>query len=65
MIKTVIRYPDNMVSVLDDKGEQIPEYQDLYDKVKESVLKNAPPQAVFYHAFDTNPILRKVTREEW
>ena len=65
MIKTVIKYQDKMVSAFDKNGHLISEYQDLYDKVKESVLKNAPPDAVFYHAFDTSPVLRKVKREEW
>ena len=65
MIKTVIKYPDRMVSVLDNKGEHIPECHDLYAKVKARLLEQAPSDAVFYHAFNTSPILRKVRREEW
>ena len=66
MIKMVIRYPDNMVMVFDKKGEQVPEYQNRYEKVKESILKNAPPEAVFYHVSDyAQPKLQQVSREEW
>ncbi len=65
MIKTAIRCPDDMVMVFDNSGEEMPEYQDLYKKVKESILKDAPPNAVFYHMFYSSPALRKVSREEW
>ena len=65
MIRTVIKYPDKMVSVFDTNGKQIPEFHGLYDKVKEGVLEQAPPDAIFYHAFVTSPVLRKVKREEW
>jgi len=66
MIKTVIRCPDNMVVVFDKKGEQIPEYQHLYEKVKKSILKDAPTNAVFCYLPDySEPKLQRVTREEW
>ncbi len=65
MIKTVIRCPDSMVMVIDESGEELPEYQNRYEKVKENILKDAPPKAVFYHMSYSSPILRKVSREEW
>ena len=65
MIKTVIRCPDNMVMVFDKEGEQIPEYQGQYEEVKEGILKDAPPGAVFGYLRDSEPELRKVPREEW
>jgi len=65
MIKTVIRCPDNMVIVLDEEGEQIPEYQGQYQAVKESILREAPLKAVFGYLCDYEPELRKVPREEW
>ena len=65
MIKTVIKYPDKMVRVFDKNGKHIPEFNKMYDMVRESVLQQAPPDTVFYHAFDTSPILRIVKREEW
>jgi len=66
MIKTVIRYADSMVMVFDKEGEQVPEYQNRYEKVKESILKNAPPDAVFYHVLDcAQPKLQRISREEW
>ena len=65
MIKTVIRCPNNMVMVFDEKGEQIPEYQGQYEKVKESVLKDAPLDTVFGYLSNSEPELQKVLREEW
>ena len=65
MIKTVIRCPNNTVMVFDKRGEQIPEYQDRYEKVRESILKEAPLNAVFGYLSDFKPELRKVSREEW
>jgi len=65
MIKTVIRCPNNTVMVFDEKGEQIPEYQGQYDEVKESILKDAPPTAVFGYLSDFEPELREALKEEW
>ena len=65
MIKTVIRCPDDMVMVFDEQGEQIPEYQNQYQKVKESILKDAPLNAIFAYLSDFEPELRKIPREEW
>ena len=57
MIKTAIRCPDNMVMVFDKEGEQIPKYQGQYQIVKESILKNAPLNAIFCHLRDFEPEL--------
>ncbi len=65
MIKTVIRCPNNMVMVFDEKGEQIPEYQGQYQEVKENILKAAPPTAVFGYLTDFKPQLREMPKEEW
>lgn len=65
MIKTAIRCPDDMVMVFDKEGEQIPEYQGQYQEVKESILEDAPLNAVFAYLSDFEPELRKVPREEW
>jgi len=65
MIKTVIRCPDDMVMVFDKQGEQVPEYQDQYQKVKESILKDAPPNTIFAYLSDSEPELQKIAREEW
>ena len=51
MIKTAIRFRNNMVMVFDERGEQIPEYQGQYEKVKASILANALPGTVFALAF--------------
>jgi hypothetical protein len=65
MIKTVIRCPNDMVMVFDEKGEQIPEYQGQYGEVKGSILKNAPLKVVFGYLSDYEPELREVPKEEW
>ena len=64
-IKSVIKAPNNMVWVFDGKGEEIPEYQGQYEKVKSSILKDAPPSAEFGYAFDNETKLKTVLREKW
>ena len=65
MIKTAIRFQNNMVMVFDKEGEQIPKYQGQYRKVKEDITKDAPPEVVFAHGIAHDGELQKVTREEW
>ena len=65
MIKTVFKWENGMVMVFDKKGEQIPEYQGQYQEVKGSILKDAPPEAVFSHGFEDDFELKIVPREEW
>jgi len=66
VIKSVYKWQDGMVMVFDKKGEQIPEYQGQYENVKESILKDAPPDTVFSHGFwDEAELLKVVPREEW
>ena len=65
MIKTVIRFQNDVVVVFDNEGEQIPEYQGKYEGVKERVLIDAPPEAVFAHWFDYETDIRAVLRKEW
>ena len=65
MIKTVIRAQNGMVMVFDKMGEQIPEYQGQYEEVKESISKDAPPDAVFGYFPDCETELEIVSREEW
>jgi len=63
MIKSVIKSQKGMVLVFNEKGEQIPEYQGQYEEVRERVLRDAPPDAVFRH--DEARPLKDVGREEW
>ena len=65
MIKSVIRCPNDMVVVFDENDEQIPEYQGRYEEVKEHILQDAPPQAVFGHWLDYEGDIKTVSREEW
>ncbi len=65
MIKTAIRLKNDMVMVFDESGEEIPEYQGQYEDRKESILKDAPADAVFAHGFTNSGKLQEVAREEW
>jgi len=65
MIKTAIRFRNNMVMVFDKWGEQIPEYQGQYGKVKQSILADALPDTIFALGFTDAGELRQVPREEW
>ena len=65
MIKTVIRAENDMVMVFDEKGEQIFEYQGQYEEVKEKILRDTPPQAIFGYFPEHEAELEIVPREEW
>jgi len=65
MIKTVMKFRNNMVMVFDKWGEQIPKYQGQYEKVKESILGDALPDTIFALGFTDAGELREVPREEW
>ncbi len=65
MIKTAMRFPNNIVLVFDNRGKQIPEYQEQYEEVKESILRDAPPDAEFYRCFHGDTELKVVPRERW
>jgi len=65
MIKTALRFQNDMVMVFDKEGEQILRYQGKYEEVKGSILKDAPPEAVFAHGFSDTGELIKVSPEEW
>ena len=41
MIKTAIKFQNNMVMVFDKEGEQISKYQGQYEDVKRSILRDA------------------------
>jgi len=65
MIRTVIRMETDMVMVLDEWGEQLPEYQGEYGIVKERILADAPMDAVFADGFTRDGELLTVPRGEW
>jgi hypothetical protein len=65
MIKSAIRCPDGMVLVFDEDEEQVPHYQGQYREVKELIMKDAPPEAVFGHWLDFGADIITVPREEW
>jgi len=63
MIRSVIKSEKGMVLVFDEKGKQMPQYQGRYDKVRDRILHDAPPDVVFGH--DEVRQLKPVSREEW
>ncbi len=65
MIKTIVRLKNDMVMVFDAEGEQIPEYQGQYEEVKMSILKDAPPNAIFIHWFGSEVEPETVCRGGW
>jgi len=65
MIKTAIRFQNNLVVVFDRRGEQISKYQGQYEEVKENIFKDAPTDTVFAHGFGDSGKLQKVSRENW
>ena len=64
MIDTVYKWSNGMVMVFDAKGEQIPEYQGNYEDVKDAILRDAPSDALFYHAAWA-PDQNCVPRDKW
>jgi hypothetical protein len=65
MINTVIKSADGMVMVFDKMGEQIPQYQGQYQKVRALILRDAPPEARFGYFPNGGQELRLVPKEEW
>jgi len=65
VIKTVIKSWNGMVLVFDNKGEQMPEYQGRCEAVKGSILKDAPPEAIFSQISGNDFVLKVVRRAEW
>jgi len=64
MISEVIKFSNGIVMVLDEKGEQIPEYQGRYKQVRVKILAHAPQSAKFFHAVWNTPAMN-VPRKEW
>ena len=65
MIKTVIKYSNNVVMIFDEMGEQIPEYQGQYEEMKEKILRDAPPSTMFAYWFNHHTKPETVSRERW
>lgn len=65
MIKTVIRIENDLVMVFDENGEEIPEYQGVYDYVKDRIIADASEQSVFNHWFGYSAKPSIVSPECW
>jgi hypothetical protein len=65
MISTVIKSADGMVIVFDKTGEQIPQYQGMYEEVKPLILRDAPAETRFGCFPNGGQELKIVSREEW
>lgn len=64
MISEVIRFPNNIVLVFDEKGEQMPELQGRYEEVRARILAWAPSCAKFFHGA-WPAVNNSVPRGEW
>lgn len=64
MIKEVIKWQNGMVMVFNGVGQQVPVYQGRYEEVKEKILRDAPPQAKFFHGNWPQPRV-EVARKKW
>ncbi|MFC1918039.1 hypothetical protein ACFLXH_05260 [Chloroflexota bacterium] len=64
-VNSVFKTTGNMVMVFDSAGEQIPEYQGDYAYVKDSIRRDAPPNAVFahWHHHAIHPVI--IPRKNW
>ncbi len=62
MIKSVLKSEKGMVIVFDGRKKQMPEYQGQYDEVREKILRDAPPDALFGRITTG---IQAVPREEW
>lgn len=49
MIRSVVKSEDGTVMVFDGNSRQIPMYQGYYEEVKDRILRDAPPNTIFYH----------------
>jgi len=65
MLKTVVWMKNDLIMVFDERGEQLSAYQGKYDEVREGVIRDAPPDAVFLHWFGHSAIPEIVSREAW
>ncbi len=65
VIKTIIRMENNEVIVLDESGEQMPEYQGYYPAVKDKILADASEVSVFNHWFGLSVEPEVVPGEAW
>ncbi len=65
MIRKIIRLKNDMVMVFDEDGEQMPEYQGIYEDVRDRIIEDAPSGAIFNHWFGHSDKPRMVTAGRW
>ena len=63
MIRSIVKSQNGMVFVFNKKGRQLPEYQGQYENVRDKILQDAPPDALFWN--DDGRRLNPVAKEEW
>lgn len=64
-IKTIVRCYNDMVVVFDKSDEQIPRYQGTYAEVRQTILADAPPDAIFMRFPRDCGELQTVDRASW
>lgn len=63
MIKSVIKSENGLALVFDEKGKEMPDYQGYFEKVRERILRDAPPDALFWR--EEAHRLKAIGKEEW
>jgi len=70
MIRTVILWRNATVSVFNEKGNQLPRYQGLHDKVKHKIIKDSDNETEFFFGYwpggnNPTPISILMSRKQW
>lgn len=65
MIAKVYLWTNNAVTVFNQKGEQMPEYQGTLPAVKDLILCNANDKTEYYLASWQEATNKRITREEF
>lgn len=65
MIKKVIHWANGMVMVFDENGKQMPEYQGIYEEVKDKILKDSNENTEFAGGNWSRGIEESIKKESW
>lgn len=57
MIATVIVFPNGLVAVCDEHGQQIPAYQGRWTEMREAILRDKPAHVIIEGAPISRPAL--------
>jgi len=64
-ISVVAKWSNGMVMVFDNKGEQIPDYQGVYEDVKDKILADVSDDVIFQEGNWNQGIIYNTSRENF